>query len=57
MKKFLFLAAIGICTLGNFSFGQKQKIDDLEKKLWELSKNIERLDKKEPVGVYQLRTT
>ncbi len=28
MKKFLLLAAIGICSLANFSYGQKQKTDD-----------------------------
>ncbi len=36
---------------------QKNKIDDLEKKLFELSRNFERIHKKEPIGVYQLRTT
>ena len=36
---------------------QRQKIDDLERKLYELTKNIERLDKKEPNGIYELRTT
>jgi flagellar biosynthesis GTPase FlhF len=36
---------------------QKNKIDNLEKKLYELSKNFERIHKKEPIGVYQLRTT
>lgn len=36
---------------------QKSKIDDLEKKLFELTRNFERIHKKEPIGVYQLRTT
>ena len=36
---------------------QKKKIDELEKRLYELARNVERLDKKEPTGVYQLRTT
>ena len=36
---------------------QKNKIDDLEKKLFELSRNFERIHKKEPTGIYQLRTT
>ncbi len=36
---------------------QKSKIDDLEKKLYELTRNFERIHKKEPIGIYQLRTT
>lgn len=36
---------------------QRRKIDELEKKLFELTKSVDRLDKKEPYGVYQLRTT
>lgn len=36
---------------------QKSKIDDLEKKLYELTRNFERVHKKEPIGIYQLRTT
>jgi flagellar biosynthesis GTPase FlhF len=36
---------------------QKSKIEELEKKLYELSKNFERIHKKEPIGIYQLRTT
>lgn len=36
---------------------QKKKIDELEKRLFELTKSVERLDKREPVGLYQLRTT
>jgi len=36
---------------------QRKKIDDLEKKLFELTKNVERLDKKEPNGIYELRAT
>jgi flagellar biosynthesis protein FlhF len=36
---------------------QKNKIDDLEKKLYELTRSFERINKKEPIGIYQLRTT
>ncbi|RPJ67694.1 MAG: hypothetical protein EHM20_17280, partial [Alphaproteobacteria bacterium] len=36
---------------------QKSKIDDLEKKLYELTRSFERVHKKEPIGIYQLRTT
>lgn len=36
---------------------QKNKIDELEKKLYELSKSFERIHKKEPIGIFQLRTT
>jgi len=36
---------------------QRNKIEELEKKLYELSKNFERIHKKEPIGIYQLRTT
>ncbi len=36
---------------------QKNKIDELEKKLFELSKNLERVHKKEAIGIYQMRTT
>ena len=36
---------------------QKTKIDDLEKKLFELTRSFERIHKKEPIGIYQLRTT
>ena len=36
---------------------QKTKIDDLEKKLFELTRSFERFHKKEPIGIYQLRTT
>jgi flagellar biosynthesis protein FlhF len=36
---------------------QKNKIDDLEKKLFELTRSFERIHKKEPIGIYQLRTT
>lgn len=36
---------------------QKNKIEDLEKKLFELTRNFERIHKKEPIGIYQLRTT
>ncbi|MCF8058701.1 MAG: hypothetical protein K9K67_05360 [Bacteriovoracaceae bacterium] len=37
--------------------GQRKKIDELERKLYELTKSIDRLDKKEPIGLYQLRVT
>lgn len=33
------------------------KIEELEKRLWELTRNVERIEKKEPEGIYQLRTT
>lgn len=33
------------------------KIDELEKKLYELTQNFERIEKTEPVGIYQLRNT
>jgi flagellar biosynthesis protein FlhF len=36
---------------------QRKKIDQLEKRLYELTKSVERLDKQEPFGLYQLRTT
>lgn len=36
---------------------QKNKIDELEKKLFELTRNFEKFQKKEPIGIYQLRTT
>ena len=36
---------------------QKSKIDDLEKKLYELTRSFERIHKKEPIGIYQLRTS
>ncbi|MFA6236590.1 MAG: hypothetical protein WC635_04610 [Bacteriovorax sp.] len=36
---------------------QKSKIEDLEKKLFELTRSFERIHKKEPIGIYQLRTT
>ncbi len=36
---------------------QKNKIDDLEKKLFELTRSFERINKKEATGIYQLRTT
>jgi len=43
----------------NFELSEKQKnkIEELEKKLFELTKNVERIQKKEPTGIYQLRTT
>lgn len=44
--------------VGNEMFEkQKNKIDDLEKKLYELTRSFERIHKKEPIGIYQLRTT
>jgi flagellar biosynthesis GTPase FlhF len=36
---------------------QKNKIIELEKRLFELTRNVERIHKKEPIGIYQLRTT
>lgn len=36
---------------------QKNRIEELEKKLYELSRNVEKIQKREPVGIYQLRTT
>jgi len=36
---------------------QKNKVEELEKKLFELTRNFERIHKKEPIGIYQLRTT
>jgi flagellar biosynthesis protein FlhF len=36
---------------------QKKKIDDLERKLYELTQSVERLDQKEAIGIYELRTT
>lgn len=36
---------------------QKRKIDELERKLYELTQSVERLDKCEPIGIYELRTT
>ena len=36
---------------------QRKKIDDLEQKVYELAQVIQRLDQKEPLGIYELRTT
>lgn len=36
---------------------QRRKIDELEKKLYELTKNIQRMERPEPTGILQLRTT
>lgn len=36
---------------------QKNKINELEKRLFELTRNVERIHKREPIGIYQLRTT
>jgi len=36
---------------------QRRKIDDLEKKLYELTKNVQRIERPEPAGILQLRTT
>jgi flagellar biosynthesis GTPase FlhF len=36
---------------------QKTKIDELEKKLYELTKSFERFHKREPIGIYQLSAT
>ncbi len=35
----------------------KDRIDELEKNFYLFSKEVERLDKKEPIGLYQLRNT
>jgi len=35
---------------------QKGKIEDLEKKIFELTRNLERVSKKEAAGIFQLRT-
>lgn len=35
---------------------QKNKVEELEKKLYELTKSFERINKKEATGIYQLRT-
>lgn len=36
---------------------QKNRIEELEKKLYELTRNVEKIQKREPTGIYQLRTT
>ncbi len=36
---------------------QRRKIDELEKKLYELTKNVQRIERPEPAGILQLRTT
>ncbi|MCK5073997.1 MAG: hypothetical protein KAQ98_11260 [Bacteriovoracaceae bacterium] len=36
---------------------QKRRIDELELKLFEMVKNVEKLEKKEPTGIFQLRTS
>ncbi len=36
---------------------QRKKIDELEKKLYELTKNVQRIERPEPAGIIQLRTT
>jgi flagellar biosynthesis GTPase FlhF len=36
---------------------QRNKIDELEKKLFELTRNVERIDQREPNGIFELRTT
>ena len=36
---------------------QRNKIDELEKKLYALTQSVERLDQREPIGIYELRTT
>lgn len=35
----------------------ERRIDELERKLFELTRNVERTHKPEPIGLYQLRTT
>ncbi len=36
---------------------QKNRIEELEKKLYELTRNVEKIQKREPTGIYQLRAT
>ncbi len=36
---------------------QREKIDELERKIFELTKYFERIDQSEPIGIFQLRTT
>lgn len=36
---------------------QRNKIDDLEKKLFELTRSFEKMDKREAAGIYELSTT
>jgi len=36
---------------------QRNKIDDLEKKLFELTQNVQRMDQREPTGIFELRAT
>ena len=36
---------------------QREKIDELERKIFELTSSFKRMDKDEPIGVFQLRTT
>lgn len=40
-----------------FSEQQKLKIEELERQIFSLSKNVEKLERKEPQGVYELRIT
>ena len=40
-----------------FESKQQLKIEELERKLFELTRNVQRLDKKEPAGIYHLRST
>lgn len=40
----------------DYSDRSKSRIDELEKRLYELAKSFERIHKKEPTGIYQLRT-
>lgn len=42
---------------GEVILEQRNKIDSLEKKLYELTKSVERIDKREAEGVFQIRTT
>jgi flagellar biosynthesis protein FlhF len=39
------------------SIENNEKVDELEKKLFELTKQVSRLERSEPLGVYQLRTS
>lgn len=39
-----------------FSNENNEKVEELERRLWELTRDVERIEKKEPEGIYQLRT-
>ncbi|GAB4015090.1 MAG: flagellar biosynthesis protein FlhF [Bdellovibrio sp.] len=40
----------------SFNESQQRKIEDLERKVYELTKMVERIERPEPIGVYKLRT-